>query len=125
VSDFGGRSVSIVTVPMLRRGRAGDGVASFPIPICAAVHASSPCAAEGLRVMPFGERDVDVFDVGGVDFAFSQRSAETFTTVVAPSGWSDTRRVSGVTDAVGLKGTLPQPSTPTGVCVSVLEISPA
>ena len=45
-----------------------------------------------------------------------------FTTIVAPSGWSEPE-VSGVTVAVGLNGTLSQPSTPTGVCVSVVAIS--
>src|SRR5436309_1590057 len=92
-----------------------------PIPICAAVHAVRPCAADGFSVMPSGSVTwasrmsavlVEVANCG------------TRTSVVAPSGESIVD-VSALSCAVGSNGTFSHPSTPTGVCVSACLTSPS
>ena len=67
-SDPGGRSGTlIVTVPIFEP----DGHSTLfgsRCWICAGVHASRPCAADGVERHPFGQRDGRVFQLRGVDF---------------------------------------------------------
>ena len=68
----------------------------------------------------FGQRDVGIRDVGGVYFVrlFFLRDVHIGDRAVGLS-YCD---VSGVTVTVGSKGTLSQPSTPTGGVVGALQV---
>ncbi len=109
----GGRSVSMSTLPTFERGGTGDATRRADA-ICVRAR-SRPCAAGRVERQAFGQREVHVLDVGGVDFVDSSFCG-TCTTVVVAVGLVGVS-VSGAREIDGRNGTSPQPSTPTGVWV--------
>ncbi len=90
-----------------------------PMPICLGVHASRPCAADGLSVIPSGSVTVALSSCEE-SISLGPLACGSFSSVVTPSGWSDWV-VSGVSENSGLNGTSAkgaaplQPSVPIGV----------
>src|SRR5580700_8770535 len=84
---------------------------------CSFVHACSPLAAAGFRVMPSGSATCTLCTSGEFGFDGSAVDCGTCNSALMPSGWSDWL-VSGVSDSDGLKASEPQPLAATGVSFS-------
>ena len=113
--------MSILTVPIFEPAGQATGLVVW-MPICSGVHASSPCAAEGLSVIPSGSVTTAVFSCAeSISFEFG--ACGTSSSVVMPSGRSDWL-VCGFSRNAGSNATSPHFSEPIGVVYAAPAISP-
>src|SRR6202035_2860140 len=122
-SEPGGRpGTSRCTVPTIDSVGQLSPISPLWILACAGVHASRPCAADGLSVMPSGSVVVIVL-TAELSSAAGFGSCGTEGSAVIPSFWSSCV-VSGVRLNAGANGTRPQPERPMGLVYDPSAFAP-